>query len=625
MEDKGIVIRIPPWVVERWESIVDRGQMISDTCTEYSESIWTNLITNQRNSFIVILSMILFWPFYAYCFVAVTTASTWIFWLFASVLMGIIQMNFVAYQFFMISVDIFFLTLLKTYQVIMRSRVAQFVFFFSKRIRTSRQKMWRRREWRKQCESVTDWEEYLKLPVWENSSSLSVAEAMAVSSEEDAPSSHDCLKQQPALRRSTSFAALKVLAENLHEGDDDDRSSTSDGGSENIRPRKPMHKRTSSMSKLQFMQDEAELTHHTKHYSDLEQDLGPSTADLLISTTARIREERIKLSHGRDSGLEFLLQSVVKRNHLGLENLLVTNGRDVEVSGQYGFSAATRKAIARYYDEVSKGLEVLTDEEITDTATRNETASELRSRILLFRKMKQNMGRTALMLSGGGAQAMYHLGTMRALIQSNLYHKIKVISGTSGGSIAAACCAMFTPEEIFQDVCVATVSTDYLLNGEMKRRNIRWFPAFADMVSYWLKHRLLVDSEVRYSFNLLCYISITSCSYIIIMVPTNIYDPKYGRKYQDTTNCVIHSFVTLILLVLEIHISTISISAPHVNSIGAARHLPKHSKGQGNMFVLQSLLVVLVQVPPSVFCSIIFRHRTSHWQVLLRLVALCQA
>jgi hypothetical protein len=102
-------------------------------------------------------------------------------------------------------------------------------------------------------------------------------------------------------------------------------------------------------------------------------------------------------------------------------------------------------------------------------------------------------------------------------------------------------------------------------------------------------------------------------------------DPKYGRKYQDTTDCVIHSFVTLILLVLVIFIFTNSISAPHVNSIGAPRHLPKHSKGQGNMFVLQSLLVVLFQVPPSVFCSTIFRHRTSHWQVLFRPVALCQA
>ena len=30
----------------------------------------------------------------------------------------------------------------------------------------------------------------------------------------------------------------------------------------------------------------------------------------------------------------------------------------------------------------------------------------------------------------------------------------------------------------------------------MKRRNIRWFPPVMDMVSYWLKHKLLVDSAV---------------------------------------------------------------------------------------------------------------------------------
>jgi hypothetical protein len=111
---------------------------------------------------------------------------------------------------------------------------------------------------------------------------------------------------------------------------------------------------------------------------------------------------------------------------------------------------------------------------ITNPAT--TTISELQGRIKLLRKMKQNMGRTALMLSGGGAQAMYHLGTIRALIQSGMYDNIKVISGTSGGSIAAACCAMFTSREIFNDICVSTVSTDYRLNGEMKRRNIRWFP-----------------------------------------------------------------------------------------------------------------------------------------------------
>ena len=49
------------------------------------------------------------------------------------------------------------------------------------------------------------------------------------------------------------------------------------------------------------------------------------------------------------------------------------------------------------------------------------------------KRMKQNMGHTALMLSGGGAQAMYHLGTFKALIESGLYEHIHVVSGTSGG------------------------------------------------------------------------------------------------------------------------------------------------------------------------------------------------
>eukprot|EP00804_Cyclotella_cryptica_P011037 CCRYP_013517-RA/>CCRYP_013517-RA protein AED:0.17 eAED:0.17 QI:1714/0.5/0.57/1/0.33/0.42/7/0/285 len=70
----------------------------------------------------------------------------------------------------------------------------------------------------------------------------------------------------------------------------------------------------------------------------------------------------------------------------------------------------------------------------------------------------------ALMLSGGGAIAMYHLGTIKALVESRLYEQIHVISGTSGGR---------TPP---RNICVNTVSTDYMLTGEMKRQKIRWFP-----------------------------------------------------------------------------------------------------------------------------------------------------
>eukprot|EP00531_Pseudo-nitzschia_arenysensis_P006080 CAMPEP_0116155976 /NCGR_PEP_ID=MMETSP0329-20121206/22590_1 /TAXON_ID=697910 /ORGANISM="Pseudo-nitzschia arenysensis, Strain B593" /LENGTH=858 /DNA_ID=CAMNT_0003653037 /DNA_START=260 /DNA_END=2836 /DNA_ORIENTATION=- len=502
-EKHEILIRIPPWVVERWESIVAKAEYLSNLVSNQHQAIYSVLIANQRNSFFVILSMILFWPFYAYCFVAVTSASTWIIWLLASVLVGIVQMNFVAYQFFMISCDIFALTLLKTYQVLMRSRAAQFVFFFNKQIKASRQKMWRRRAWRKQCAETKTYADYVKLPVWEKASSLQVAKAMAISLEEDAPSVHDCPSEQPALRRARSFSTMKLLKEaqaelserKTEDGDD----SLSNSPSQSPR-RLSDHHRHHSLSQLKALQDEAEGTHHTKNYADIEKDLGHSTTDLLISTTARIREERTKLEEGQDSGLEFLLSGVVKRNHLGLEKLLTSNARDVEVSGQHGFSSATRRTIAAYYDEVSRGLELLTEEsdasdDDSNNIKRAATASKLRERIFLFRKMKQNMGRTALMLSGGGAQAMYHLGTMRALIDANLYHKIKVISGTSGGSIAAACCAMFTPEELAKDLCIETVSTDFRLNGEMKQRNIRWFPPITEMISYWMKHRILIDSD----------------------------------------------------------------------------------------------------------------------------------
>ena len=42
---------------------------------------------------------------------------------------------------------------------------------------------------------------------------------------------------------------------------------------------------------------------------------------------------------------------------------------------------------------------------------------ELNKWYTLVKRMKQNMGHTALMLSGGGAIAMYHLGTMKALVE----------------------------------------------------------------------------------------------------------------------------------------------------------------------------------------------------------------
>ncbi len=61
--------------------------------------------------------------------------------------------------------------------------------------------------------------------------------------------------------------------------------------------------------------------------------------------------------------------------------------------------------------------------------------------------MKENEnkgGELGLALSGGGYRAAtYHIGTFRALKKLNLLHRINTISSNSGGSITAACYALY--------------------------------------------------------------------------------------------------------------------------------------------------------------------------------------
>lgn len=221
------------------------------------------------------------------------------------------------------------------------------------------------------------------------------------------------------------------------------------------------------------------------------------------------------------SSLKTLLSGIVKRNHLSVDDSLMQDARSVAERGQHSLKKETREAIDRYGEEVERCIDwvasgaVYLGNNVGDggggaSSRRNapnggggsapeqimqKQRDELSKRYTLFRRMKQNMGHTALMLSGGGAQAMYHLGTVKALVESELYQHIHVISGTSGGSIAAAMCAIKPPEELLRDICVNTVSTDYMLTGEMKRKRVSWFPELYKMGAYWLKTRLLMDSK----------------------------------------------------------------------------------------------------------------------------------
>ena len=257
---------------------------------------------------------------------------------------------------------------------------------------------------------------------------------------------------------------------------------------------------------------------------EIEEDMEHTVKDADVSNSPRSTSSLASDEYDTSSSaLNFLLSGVVKRNHLSVNDLLIQDARSVMECGMHKISEKARRVILGYHEEVERCLEWIAEskpvshkggkpesvvgnlDNDADNAAgstspmRNEDYQsadlELADRMNLIRKLKQNMGRTALMLSGGGAQAMYHLGTIKALCESNMYDDIEVISGTSGGSITAAMCAIAAKDELLKDICVSTVSTDFGLTGQQQRDNIRWFPRVIDMGAYWLKHKLLVDSK----------------------------------------------------------------------------------------------------------------------------------
>mmetsp|Transcript_12867 Transcript_12867/g.18900 ORF Transcript_12867/g.18900 Transcript_12867/m.18900 type:complete len:817 (+) Transcript_12867:168-2618(+) len=451
---------------------IDLSPIASFFALDWVRSEWFQW---RNHYFPIALLVIFFWPVVATLILALTAASTWLFWLLTSIVFGLIQLIYVMYQFVMIFSDILILSLFKTYSMLR----AQLLHYSGLRIRHSQRKIWK-----KKVAAAGTYENFLKIGI-ENFHVTPVKP----------------LKHTPSLSRI--LFRSKSFVHNVEES----KKASSPA-------------RLSRVKSFDATMDAEHLqrSNSSRNFEcseEMTKELGKNGV-ILVTTTSRLREARqlASMEETVDSvnALKYMLSGVVKRNHLTLDEILVENARSVSEKGKFGLSQEARNAIRNYFEEVEKCLDWVADSPLdidNGQATQNfldnpdfDVASceklrqnELKDRFTLIRKMKQNMGRTALMLSGGGAQAMYHLGTIRALIESNSYGDIKVISGTSGGSITAGMCAIKTTQELFKDVCVPNVSTDFLLNGEMKKKNIRWFPPVMEMGAYWLKKSLLVDSS----------------------------------------------------------------------------------------------------------------------------------
>lgn len=501
----------------------------------------TTLSTYTSQVVVPILAILLvFWPLLLSMVMAVVTAWAWIFWLLTSVLLGIVQVIFATYQFFMITMDICGISILKTYVVVVRNRYLH-VLDRKRQHPASRRKIW----WQR-LEQARNYEDFLKIRIESKNPDLVAANHNTGSnSNSNGISSRSGVDQQRKSRWSIFFGNRSgntsggqnrpTNIDNLE--DDEDNAEPHDtalppriiGRSNSFHcgesPSEPL---SPSKRNLSFSGTVNDSNHPNSSNSSRTmtvqcrdptaiQELGRQTADLLVSTTYRLEQSRLAcLDHPHNnaepiSTMQYLLAGVVKRNHLQLDELLVQNARSIAEMGYYGLSKYSRHIIKAYYQEVEKCLDFIADAPIAQQQQPQPPSQgvlsimtdhhhhhrlpqrDLMDRITQLRKMKQNVGRTALMLSGGGAQAMYHLGVIKALIESKLYDDIKVISGTSGGSITAAMCAIKTADELYSDVCVNTVSTDFMLTGDMKKHNIRWFPPMYDMATYWIKHKLLVD------------------------------------------------------------------------------------------------------------------------------------
>ncbi len=98
----------------------------------------------------------------------------------------------------------------------------------------------------------------------------------------------------------------------------------------------------------------------------------------------------------------------------------------------------TKDLITNYISELANAIEVV--------AAVDDSVIPFTEKLEFFRRASHCFGRSALMLSGGGALGPFHLGVAKALLEQQLLPT--VISGASAGSFVAAILGTHTDDEL---------------------------------------------------------------------------------------------------------------------------------------------------------------------------------
>lgn len=141
--------------------------------------------------------------------------------------------------------------------------------------------------------------------------------------------------------------------------------------------------------------------------------------------------------------LMFTLRGGIHRNKFGLLH-----------EGLFSKALAGSKVLVEtYHNVVCAALDFVCDAPVPP----GEAPIPTEARLSFFNETRHSYGRTALLLSGGAALGIYHVGVVKCLMENGLMPR--VMGGASAGSILCAMVGTRTDEECFNDLFHAKGTT----------------------------------------------------------------------------------------------------------------------------------------------------------------------
>eukprot|EP00793_Prasinoderma_coloniale_P002308 PRCOL_00002816-RA len=155
--------------------------------------------------------------------------------------------------------------------------------------------------------------------------------------------------------------------------------------------------------------------------------------DELVQRT--LEELRARRERGNPREMMFALRADLMRNLGGICNPRLHDSVVV-----------TPRLVTEYLDEVELHLRYIT--------RCKDRSLKIAERLAFMVETRHAHGRSALLLTGGGTMAIFHVGVVQALVKHRLLPRI--IAGASGGAMVAATVCTCTQEDLLSD--------DFLLN-----------------------------------------------------------------------------------------------------------------------------------------------------------------